>query len=136
MLKKYIVWDGMEKTISKEYVLINENERYDFIKDMDEFVDLINACLNLFKRYFPNAKFYLALEEDYESSDLNLIMAYIVNKDGSFEENRSISRLLVNDFIRLKDAYPKAWLKFNFDVEEDDEYYELWRNGIIDNTIN
>ena len=37
------------------------------------------------------------------------------------------------DLLKLKDIYPDAWLKFDYIVEDDDEYYELWRRGMIDN---
>ena len=121
------------KNISDEYILLNEDEVYEFINNSEEFIDLINASLKLFKKHFPNAKFYLALEEDYECSALDGIFAYIVNKEASFEENSYLEELLLDDFIKLHDDYPKSYLRFSYDVEEDDEYYELWRKGIIDN---
>ena len=73
------------------------------------------------------------MEEDYECSALDGIFAYIVNKEASFEENSYLEELLLDDFIKLHDDYPKSYLRFSYDVEEDDEYYELWRKGIIDN---
>ena len=121
------------KMISNDYILLNEKEIFEFIKDKEGFIDLINESLKLFKRYFPNAKYYLALEEDYESSDLDLIIAYIVNKDASFEENCCLDSILLKDFVKLHDNFPQAWLKYNYIVEEDDDYYELWRKGMIDN---
>lgn len=121
------------KNISKDYILLNEDRILNFVKDIDGFVDLINHSLSIFKKYFPNAKYYLALEEDYECSSLDHIVAYIINGDASFEENCHLDELLSEDFVKLSDDFPKAWLKFNYDIEEDDEYYELWRKGIIDN---
>lgn len=121
------------KNISKEYILLNENEIFEFIRGIDGFVDLINDSLIIFKKYFPNAKYYLALEEDYECSSLDHIVAYIINGDASFEENCHLDELLSEDFVKLSDDFPKAWLKFNYDIGEGDEYYELWRKGIIDN---
>ena len=121
------------RTISNEYILLNEKEILDFIKDIDEFIDLINVSLDLFKKYFPKAKYYLALEEDYESSALDALFVYIINKDGTFEENYNLSEIMLDDFIKLHKEFPLAWMKFDYIVEEDDEYYELWRKGIIDN---
>ena len=121
------------KNISNDYILLNETEIYEFIKDMDDFVGLINDSLRIFKKYFPNAKYYLALEEDCECSDLDDIVAYIVNKDGTFDENYKTGEILFKDLLKLKNIYPDAWLKFDYIVEDDDEYYELWIKGIIDN---
>ena len=121
------------KNISNDYILLNESGIYEFIKDIDDFVGLINDSLGIFKKYFPNAKYYLALEEDCECSDLDDIVAYIVNKDGSFDENYETGEILFKDLLKLKDTYPDEWLKFDYIVEDDDEYYELWRRGMIDN---
>ena len=121
------------KGISNDYILLDEKETLDFIKNIGGLKNLINESLEFFKKHFPNGKYYLALEEDYECSALDAIFVYIVNKEGSFEENSKVEDILFNDLLKLKNKYPKAWLKFGFIVEEDDEYYELWRKGIIDN---
>ena len=38
------------KNISDEYILLNEDEIYEFINNSEEFIDLINASLKLFKK--------------------------------------------------------------------------------------
>ena len=104
------------------YNLINPNEIWNFISNIEGMLELINILAELIKKYFPNANTYLAFEEDFDE-DADCIYAYILNEELSYEENDELSELCFKEYRKFRNKYHEAWLRLNFDIQYDEEYF-------------
>ena len=101
--------------ISSEFEIRNPDELYEFIKDKEGFVELINKSLDLFKAYYPNSTYTLEYIDYLEGYEFNIIFCFISDID-SFDID--LYGKLSDDFTDLSFQFGNIKKYYSFCIDK------------------
>ena len=98
--------------ISNEFEIRNPDELYEFIKDKEGFVELINKSLPLFMSFYPNAKYTLEYVDYMDGSRCDSVYCFI-SGDKNIKDFNLLKELSFK-FAELKFQYSNLKIYYNF----------------------